>query len=143
MKVIESFRGEYRFLSNFYPAVVEIGGERYPSSEHAYQAMKARDPKDRKLFRDPQLTAGQAKRLSRKLTKREDWHEIKLGVMRVVVYDKFTRNPDLRHALTDTYPAELIEGNTWGDVFWGVCRGVGENNLGKILMEVRRSILSG
>jgi hypothetical protein len=31
----------------------------------------------------------------------------------------------------------LIEGNTWGDTFWGVCNGVGENNLGKTLMNVR------
>lgn len=33
--------------------------------------------------------------------------------------------------------AELIEGNTWGDRIWGVCDGVGENRLGKILMRVR------
>lgn len=39
--------------------------------------------------------------------------------------------------LLDYFAAELIEGNTWGDRIWGVCDGVGENRLGKILMRVR------
>jgi predicted NAD-dependent protein-ADP-ribosyltransferase YbiA (DUF1768 family) len=32
---------------------------------------------------------------------------------------------------------ELIEGNWWGDTYWGVCNGVGENHLGKLLMKIR------
>ena len=39
--------------------------------------------------------------------------------------------------IVDTEDMELIEGNSWGDTFWGVCDGVGENNLGKVLMRVR------
>lgn len=34
----------------------------------------------------------------------------------------------------------LIEGNDWGDTFWGMVDGEGENNLGKILMRVREEI---
>ena len=37
---------------------------------------------------------------------------------------------------------ELVEGNTWGDKVWGVCDGVGENNLGKTLMRIRDALFS-
>ena len=46
-------------------------------------------------------------------------------------------DPEYRQRLLDTGDRELIEGNTWGDRFWGVCRGEGENKLGRILMRVR------
>lgn len=52
-----------------------------------------------------------------------------------LVRQKFTG--PLRRFLVETYPSDLVEGNTWGDTFWGVCRGVGENHLGWILMLVR------
>jgi len=48
--------------------------------------------------------------------------------------------PVLREALLDTGNAKLVEGNYWGDVEWGVCRGKGKNKLGKILMKVRKEI---
>lgn len=43
--------------------------------------------------------------------------------------------------LINTGDAELIEGNSWGDTFWGECNGIGENNLGKILMKIRKEIV--
>ena len=36
-----------------------------------------------------------------------------------------------------TEDAELVEDNWWGDKFWGVCNGEGENHLGKLLMKIR------
>jgi hypothetical protein len=33
--------------------------------------------------------------------------------------------------------ARLVEGNTWNDRYWGVCRGVGQNKLGHLLMKLR------
>ena len=50
----------------------------------------------------------------------------------------------LKNKLIDTYPAELIEGNTWNDKFWGVDinTSIGENNLGKILMKLRDEYIS-
>ena len=59
-----------------------------------------------------------------------------LDVMRDLVVQKFS-DPLLQSLLETTGDEELIEGNHWGDVFWGVCKGVGENHLGKILMKVR------
>lgn len=41
------------------------------------------------------------------------------------------------HAHLATGDAILIEGNTWGDRFWGVCEGFGQNHLGHVLMRVR------
>jgi len=55
------------------------------------------------------------------------------------VREKF-KQEDLKQMLLDTGDQELVEGNTWNDTFWGVCRGEGQNNLGKILMKVRMEL---
>jgi ribA/ribD-fused uncharacterized protein len=86
------------------------------------------------------LTPGKAKRLGRKVTLRANWELIKIDVMLDLVRQKF-QDPDLAWMLINTGDAELIEGNHWGDKFWGVCNGEGENHLGKILMQVRDEIL--
>ena len=52
------------------------------------------------------------------------------------------KEPALLRALVDTYPFPLIEGNNWGDAFWGVYMGSGANNLGKILMKIRKFLIS-
>ena len=49
----------------------------------------------------------------------------------------------LKRQLLETGAAELIEGNYWGDRYWGVCKGVGDNWLGKLLMTVRKEIREG
>jgi ribA/ribD-fused uncharacterized protein len=131
---IDSFDGTYRFLSNFKSVNVEFDGIVYPSTENAYQAAKADDPALRSRFLT--CTAGQAKRLGREITLRSDWDDVKYGIMRDLLYAKF-EDVVLREKLKSTYPQELIEGNTWGDTYWGVCRGIGQNNLGKLLMQVR------
>ncbi len=136
---IDRFRGEYRFLSNFWPAVVTLDGITYPTVEHAYQAAKILDPTSRGLFYSA-ATPGDAKRLGRQLTRlRGDWHQVRLAVMADLVRQKFT-HPDLRDRLLATGNRDLIEGNDWGDTFWGVCRGVGDNQLGRILMKVREEL---
>jgi len=65
-----------------------------------------------------------------------DWEQRKLDVMRDLIRRKF-ENPLLRAMLLATEDATLIEGNTWNDTFYGVCKGVGQNWLGRIIMEVR------
>lgn len=46
--------------------------------------------------------------------------------------------------MMETGDMPIIEGNTWKDTFWGIDihTGQGENNLGRILMEVRKELLS-
>jgi len=133
--MINQFQNEHRFLSNFWPCCVFLDGLAYPSVEHAYVAAKTLDISKRHEIRGVP-TPGQVKRLGRKLKLRHDWEDVKLGVMQDLVTQKFT-DPALRALLEATRPHELVEGNTWGDTFWGVCNGVGQNHLGRILMDVR------
>ena len=87
------------------------------------------------------LSGGQAKRLGRRVELRSDWETVKIEIMRQVLKSKFTHNPELREKLIATGNTELIEGNNWNDRFWGVCRGVGKNHLGKLLMEIRAELV--
>ncbi len=135
-KKIDSFQGEYRFLSNFWLADVIFEGIAYPSVEHAYQAAKALDISERRRIAGLQM-ASEAKSAGRALPLRTDWEQVKFEVMEACVRDKFTRNAELGDRLLATGDAHLEEGNTWGDRVWGVYDGEGENRLGKILMKVR------
>jgi len=137
--LINSFRDEYFFLSNFYPVAIWNAGIRYPSAEHAYQAAKTTKFEERRAIASLPKPA-QAKRMGRKVTLRPDWDSVKLAVMKRIVARKFSI-PSLAKRLVATFPAELWEGNGWGDRYWGVCNGVGANHLGKILMEVRRELM--
>ena len=71
------------------------------------------------------------------MPKRDNWSRIKNDVMLKLLRRKFVSGSHYATLLLDTGGAELIEGNTWGDTYWGVCDGVGENHLGKLLMLVR------
>ena len=133
--VIDSFRGDFGFLSNFYESSIWVDGEQYRSVEHAYQASKAGSEETKKLIRDAK-TPGIAKRLGYSCQLPPDWDSKKIAIMRDLIRKKF-ENPLLRSLLVATEDAVLIEGNTWNDTYWGVCRGKGQNWLGKILMGVR------
>lgn len=144
MKEIISFRNQYGFLSNFFrlPASLAYNGIAYPTVEHAYQAQKTLDDKDRAAIARLS-TPGEAKRYGRKLKHlHPNWDSIRLDIMRALVWEKF-RDPYLRKLLLDTGDAKLVEENSWGDKFWGICdrTGEGENHLGEILMDVRRRII--
>lgn len=134
--VIDNFRGDFGFLSNFFESSLWIDGKQYRSVEHAYQAFKfGPDGDGHEMVRNAK-TPGIAKKLGRAAPLPKDWEETKIDLMRRLVREKF-KNPILRSMLLATEDAELVEGNWWNDKFWGVCRGVGQNWLGKILMEVR------
>lgn len=135
---IATFTGTFAFLSNFYMRPVVYEGLVYPSAEHAYQAAKSADPLVR-LAISKLATAAQAKRAGRSVLLRPDWEEVKVAVMRAVLDAKFS-DPELAERLLNTGEAELIEGNWWGDVFWGVCRGRGKNKLGQLLMQLRAEL---
>lgn len=139
-KKIKEFKKEYRFLSNFYPAKTKFGTLTYPTSEHAFVAAKTIDLSLRFKIRNIE-TPKEAKRFGRTLNLRLDWEEIKYGAMYTIVYNKFFYNKHLRTKLLKTEKAILEEGNNWNDKVWGICppgSGIGENNLGIILMAVRK-----
>lgn len=143
------FMGKNRFLSNFYPCIIGYEGTLFPSVEHAFQAAKTLD-KPTRVAIAALPTAGHAKRGGRRVLLRPDWEKVKIDIMEELLRLKFKR-PGLRVALLNTGDAELIEGNTWGDKFWGVDirileqrRGdgasAGLNMLGKLLMEERKRL---
>jgi hypothetical protein len=144
--MIDEFRNDYDFLSNYYPCKISISfkfGKQFyfltfQNSEAAFQAKKSTSIKEALAFTD--LTAAEAKKRGRRITLRKDWEEIKDNIMYQVVYAKFDQNLDLKKKLLDTNQEELIEGNWWNDTYWGVCNGVGQNKLGKTLMLVRAKL---
>ena len=156
-KIIDSFDGEFSFLSNFYPYVSKKGledgceplelyydGLVFDSSEHAFQAAKSLRFEDRKKVQEAK-SAYKSKRLGRKIQIRDDWDLVKKGIMSDIVCVKF-RNIELQKMLLETGDAYLIEGNYWHDNTWGDCscdkckKIVGRNWLGLILMEERDKI---
>jgi ribA/ribD-fused uncharacterized protein len=133
--MINEFRGPTRWLSNFQSVEIEYEGITYPTTEHAYQAAKTLDPEERYII-SKLPTPGAAKKQGRLLDIRPDWDSIKFDVMLEITRKKFS-NLELKAKLINTGDQELVEGNNWGDTYWGVCNGIGQNNLGKILMTVR------
>ncbi len=143
--MIKQFQEEYRWLSNFWylesPAIYQ--GLTFITNEHFYIAMKTKDLNIRKQVSNHPLKG--VKKFGTTFPLREDWDEIKLDVMLHGLRYKFSEsNPTLRQKLIDTGDSLIQEGNYWNDKYWGVClkTGEGENNLGKLIMQVREEILS-
>lgn len=135
---IRLFRGEYYFLSNFYPVQLEYRGLIFKDSEAAFQSMKALDSSVREEF--VPLSKGKAKQHGKVIKMRPDWEKIKIAVMYDVVRAKFTQSEYLKNKLLATGDAYLEEGNNHGDKTWGTVNGYGKNYLGKILMLVRKEL---
>lgn len=139
--MIDHFDGEYAFLSNFYPVEVELTDIMFPTVEHAYQAAKTDDWDERaKMSLIP--TPGQAKRAGQKVKLKQDWHLYKRRVMNDLLEQKF-KHPELRALLMATEGHDLVEGNYWGDTYWGIYNGKGHNHLGRLLMSIRSGIKMG
>lgn len=136
--MIDSFRGKYYFLSNFYYSPIKIDGLLFKSVEAAFQAAKTTDLALRKSMES--LNPGQAKKLGRRLKLREDWQDVKEQVMLDLLRIKFAPGSELSSCLLGTGDQLLVEGNSWGDRYWGVCRGQGANRLGQLLMQVRSEL---
>ena len=136
---IRAFTKENRWLSNFAEVMITYRGLTYDNTEAAYQSAKFPGVED--LFVG--ITGKEAKALSKKLAKdcRPDWNDVRVDVMREVCELKFAQEP-YRGQLLTTGNELLEEGNWWGDTFWGVSQqtGKGENQLGNILMSIRRNI---
>ena len=139
-KVIDRFTKEagYEFLSNFYQSTIRFEGILYPTVEHAYQAAKTIDNKLRKIIRNA-ATPLEAKKLGRCLQLQNDWPDIKVNIMKVLIKEKF-QNPFLGDLLLKTGVMKLVMNNRFNDRFWGVCNGEGDNKIGKILEEVREEL---
>lgn len=138
-KDIYGFQGKHRWLSNMWPVEFEVGGIKFMSSENAYQAAKYAPHRDiiEKVAKMPALDAKAYAKNRANAWTTPDFNTRKLTFMKLFLKKKF-ENPTLRQKLINTGSVHIEETNTWGDTYWGCCpQGVGENHLGKMLMELR------
>lgn len=153
IKRIDSFTGKYFFLSNFYEALIldELFASPYTLSwksesysavttEHLYQAAKCVNFVDRINILSAK-TPADAKKLGQKVELIPNWDSVKIEVMERCLESKFAPNRPEAKWLLDTGYADLVEGNTWGDMTWGVNLKLpgfpGRNLLGTLLMQQR------
>lgn len=148
VKVIDNFHDGYEFLSNFSKhGFHDHYGTFWPTNEHYFQAMKSDDsPAARKMVNTILSTPspGKAKRLGQLINMRTDWDIIRIFIMSQGLRMKFDSNPDIKIQLMNTVDYNLIEGNTWKDLFWGIDieTGRGQNHLGRLLMILRTEYIS-
>ena len=147
--VIPEFKGDDYFMSNFYAHEQYFTTAdkplRMPTAEHVFQAAKYKAldaDEDERVAYVVKVAGAKTPTEARKLGKQvkgldvAKWDDMKIGVMREVLLNKFS-NRSLETRLLATGDAMLVEGNTWGDVFWGRCDKKGYNILGVLLMEIR------
>jgi len=132
----------YGYLNNFDTNPVYVFDREWDSVEHAYQAQKTLIQEERDAIHAAK-TPREARNLGQIASMRSDWNDIKYSVMKECVLAKFTQHQDLQNQLLSTGDEYLIEDSPI-DWYWGCgSDGKGENNLGKILMEVRKEIRDG
>lgn len=147
--MINNFRGEYAFLSNFFYGPFRcsfkllplLPNYMFPTVEHYFQATKSSTVEGfEKILKAG--TPGSAKHMGRRVDMIPNWDQWKEQVMLEGVWAKFTQNPSLQQQLLSTIGHELVEGNYWGDKYWGIClrTNEGQNRLGVILMHVRNML---
>lgn len=150
MNEINSFNGDFKFLSNFSPHIIrDESGIIWQTVEHYYQAMKTINADERgRIFNA--FSPGRAKKIGQEVTLRPDWDMKQFDFMTQGVTWKFLQNEDIKKLLISTDGYKLVEGNHWHDNIWGECMCNkcfgnidGKNWLGEILMILREVIING
>lgn len=132
----------YGAFSNLHRRSIVFEGREYQTSEHAYQAGKARKESVREWILSapsPSLVAMAAHGLY-VWDVTPNWSSTKFDRMRQVLRAKFTQHEDLRDLLLSTGNSRLVEvakTNNAVNRLWGEVNGKGKNMLGVLLMELR------
>jgi N-glycosidase YbiA len=136
----------YGCFSNFSPHSIQLGGDLWPTAEHYYQAQKFVGAADQHLCQQirkaetPEIAAAIGRNPMH--TVRCNWDVLKAIVMYDAVLTKFMTYPDLADLLLKT-GRELIIEDSPTDSYWGCgADGLGQNQLGKVLMRVRGELRS-
>lgn len=139
--IIEQFRGEYRWLSNFHNCKIEFDGYTYPTAEHAFMSAKSNSIEWKEFCSDSRRTPGEVKKAGKKVELIEDWDNKKFDVMKKIQQIKYNQEP-FKSLLLKTKDKHIQEGNYWNDLEWGFCLKTfkGNNRLGEIIMEVRDTL---
>lgn len=146
-------------FSNYHPCKFVYKGLTWNCSEQAYMAEKAIYFGDYPTFLKILETkeAAEAKKLGRQVKNfdADEWSAVSYDYMFDIVYEKFAQNKDCRDMLLrqDLRDKGFIEGSPV-DAIWGVkvswddpkiddeSNWKGENRLGKVLDEVRETLLN-
>lgn len=133
------FKNDFAFLSNFYICEISYKGLIYSSAEAAFQAQKEHND----FFKAPYqyMNPAEAKRAGDSVT-RDDWDKIKDQIMYEVVKAKMEQNEGMIEMLV-AIEGPIVKENNLNDTYWGVCNGVGQNKLGKILEKIRQEYKDG
>lgn len=138
--MINSFRGEHSWLSNMHEIKIEINGLVFKSVENAYQYGKNTNDENW-VQKCLNLSPREIKKASKNLDyDRKKFDYNKLSWMKRLLDIKFA-NDEMCIKLLSTGDENIVEGNMWGDRFWGVDvtiqPNIGENHLGRLLMKIR------
>jgi ribA/ribD-fused uncharacterized protein len=147
-------QGEYRWLSNDSYHPIDMDGEQFPTVEHYFQAMKAKEFGDTEVYNKiiKSKTPKAAKALGKKVTKlvTEVWEAKRDEIMEKAVRAKFVQHPELRKKLMETEDTPIGKADA-RDMYWGIGTSVesekskipskwrGHNKLGKLLMNLRKT----
>jgi ribA/ribD-fused uncharacterized protein len=151
----DASKGEYRNFSNDSQHPIEVDGEQYPTVEHYFQAMKAKEFNDEEIYKKivssktPKVAKASGDKVKNFIT--EVWDSKREAIMEKGVRAKFVQHPELRKELLETGD-KIIGKADPRNTFWGIGTGMssekakfpskwrGQNKLGKLLMEIRESL---
>jgi ribA/ribD-fused uncharacterized protein len=150
-------KGEYRNFSNGSQHPIDMDGEKFPTVEHYFQAMKAREFKDDEIYnkilksKTPKAAKAAGKHVKNFVT--EVWDANRDEIMEKAIRAKFVQHPELRKELQATGEKIIGEADP-RDTYWGIGTSMdlekakfpskwrGQNKLGKILMALRNTFNS-
>jgi predicted NAD-dependent protein-ADP-ribosyltransferase YbiA (DUF1768 family) len=141
---VNIFRGENRFWSNFWLHPIRAFGYECKSNEHGFQALMTLDEDVRqKILAFPTPREAKMESMNEDFPLRHDWANVQIDIMRELINQKFSleNSHELAYKMYQSFDFDICEGNNWGDTYWGICDGVGENNLGKLLTEKRNEVV--
>jgi ribA/ribD-fused uncharacterized protein len=137
------YEQDFYVLSNFSAFTLVWKGLRFDTSEAAYHWEKFPGISDAMVgIRDAIRTCSSAHAAFKlaeefKYLRRADWDAVKISIMKDILRAKVDQHEYVRRKLLDTGDRELIE-DSWRDSFWGWGEdGKGQNQLGKLWMEIR------
>lgn len=141
--VVRFFSSPFDPLNNWSAHQVRIWDKLFPTAEHAYQYRKfdlTDDAVASKIFNSPSPWAAYKLATQYKAQVRDDWEELKFNIMHEILTNKLAQHKDVQEKLQQTGSRTIIEDSPW-DSYWGCGDdGLGENNIGKIWMELRSKL---
>ena len=128
-------------LSSYSKHAFFLDDAQWPSAAHYFHAMKFEDADYREKIRQA-AHPKKAKQLGRSRRKklRSDWKDVRTTMMTRAIYIKCKYHTEVLESLLESDDRDLIENNNY-DYFWCCGRDRrGENQYGKVLMNVRNKL---